>query len=265
MPLIPAWGVGGVFSIRNSTSSRLFKVLFAMGPQPLSNVRRNAIGFFGTKYLMEKPAHAALIMALIAFAAETENYWAWVISDMYPASERRAATAMYQAVMGGEGRRSALTAVGEAKLTGERLAMFKAAEKLWKPIRNRRNDFAHHLWGVTKELPDDLLLMDPKDNTHDRLGLFEHVDKVIKQREAGKKPRETPLHKLQNTKRMQVWTPDALASEVQQAGTVCQFVFDLCGAVREGPRGETRRKLRKHPFVKAEMASLGIRPSSPSK
>lgn len=204
-------------------------------------------------------------MAQIALAAETERYWVWVISDMYPKSERRAAAAMYQAVTGGEGRRSALTAVGEAKLTGERLAMFKAAEKLWKPVRNRRNDFAHHLWGATDDLPKDLLLMDPKDNTDDRISLFEETDRVIKQREAGKKPRQLPLHKFYNAKNIQVWTPDALLNEVEQAGLACQFVFDLCLAVREGPRGRTRRKLRLHPNVKVEMAVLGIRPSSRSK
>jgi hypothetical protein len=206
-----------------------------MGPQPLARVRSKAFTRIGASHLLEKPYHAAMVMGVISYAAQTENYWTYIVADLHgPALP--AAAAMYQALTGAAGKRSALEAAARAKLTGTKLGMFEAIFKAWKPVALRRNDFAHHLWGACDELPDALLLVDPKDDNNFRLRIFQEVERVKK----GQKRRGIGHH---DTTKIQVWTPESLHQELINAGDVCQMVFDLVLALKEGPRGRTRQKL----------------------
>ncbi len=70
--------------------------------------------------------------------------------------------AMYEALSGGEARRAALEGAAKAALPEDDFLLFKAVEKVLGPARRIRNNFAHHIWGTTTEIPDALLLIDPK-------------------------------------------------------------------------------------------------------
>ena len=70
--------------------------------------------------------------------------------------------AMYEALSGGESRRAALEGAARAALPEADFLLFKAVEKVLSPARRIRNEFAHHIWGTTTEIPNALLLIDPK-------------------------------------------------------------------------------------------------------
>lgn len=67
--------------------------------------------------------------------------------------------AMYLALSGGEAKRSVLTAAATEALGGnpDDLNLFTLVDLATRPIRKRRNDFAHGIWGTCEELPDALL------------------------------------------------------------------------------------------------------------
>ena len=88
--------------------------------------------------------------------------------------------------------------------------MFEAVLKIWRSVALRRNDFAHNLWGTCEELPDAMCLMDPKHDNAFRLKIFQELERVKK----GQKRKGIGQH---DPTRIQVWTADALLSELISA------------------------------------------------
>lgn len=72
--------------------------------------------------------------------------------------------AMLQTLSGGEAKRAALLAAAAEALKTNRddHNLFKVVLAVIAASRSRRNDFAHHLWGISREVPNALLLVDPK-------------------------------------------------------------------------------------------------------
>lgn len=58
----------------------------------------------------------------------------------------------------------------------ESLELFETLRAIVKTSEKRRDKFAHHRWGISADLPDALLLIDPRDEfAKDPGGLFEKV------------------------------------------------------------------------------------------
>jgi len=68
-----------------------------------------------------------------------------------------AAVQMYLRLNSADARRSVLDAAAKAMLKAEDYELFVLTMKAIKPIRDRRNDFAHGVWGFAAELDDALL------------------------------------------------------------------------------------------------------------
>jgi hypothetical protein len=68
---------------------------------------------------------------------------------------------MYQALSGAEARRAALMAAAEARLSPDEIDLFRAVASVARQTSKRCNEFAHHMWGHSPDLPDALLLVDP--------------------------------------------------------------------------------------------------------
>jgi hypothetical protein len=72
--------------------------------------------------------------------------------------------AMFFGLSGGETRRSALEAAARKALNSDDFALFARVSRAINSARDRRNNFAHGLWGVSDELPDALLWINPDDH-----------------------------------------------------------------------------------------------------
>ncbi|MGA8652635.1 MAG: hypothetical protein WB677_18840 [Xanthobacteraceae bacterium] len=68
-----------------------------------------------------------------------------------------AAVQMYLHLTNAEARRSVLSAAAEAMLDKDDHTLYEQVMKAIAPVRARRNDFAHGMWGASSELKDALL------------------------------------------------------------------------------------------------------------
>lgn len=136
-----------------------------MPPQPLSRVKGDAEIIFGAATMVEKRIPlAASVMSVIGAWSSNDLILARLTSTFLKADFEIVA-AMMQALTGGEGRRSAIGAAAEAALDADNYKLFQAVQKANRPSRNRRNDFCHHVWAISDQLPDAVLLIDPKHMT----------------------------------------------------------------------------------------------------
>jgi hypothetical protein len=118
------------------------------------------IEFFPSS-VRQHPEFAAAIAYVIACGGFIDCTLASMLTLLLHA-EPRAGTAMYMALSGAEARRAALSAAAKEVLTPENFAGFQDVLAKTKAARERRNDFAHHLWGFSKQIPDGLLLISPE-------------------------------------------------------------------------------------------------------
>jgi hypothetical protein len=158
--LAGARGLGGVFSIRVRTTSRSFLLDFAMAPQPLSRVKASAVVSWGQGALKSYPHLCSIVMEAISFGAQVEFNWSAIIVDLLRA-EAKTGMAMYQALSGAEARRTALSAAAKIALSPDDFILFQSVEKALRSARRARNNFVHHIWGTSDQVPDALLLIDP--------------------------------------------------------------------------------------------------------
>ena len=126
-------------------------------PQPLSRVKNLTKGRRGGPFaILDRPSLAPYVVGVIS---------AWSHTEVAPRSHPRphppcrssVGLQMYLSLIGGAQRRAVLRAAAEGGLDTEHLALFNVMMKAIKPIGERRNDFAHGLWGISDELPDALL------------------------------------------------------------------------------------------------------------
>jgi hypothetical protein len=126
-------------------------------PQPLSRVRKLTKGRRGGPFtILERPLLAHYVMGVISAWAHTEIALGRILTNTLHA-DSSAAARMYLSLSGGAQRREVLRAAAEHSLSSENLALFTVMMKAIKPIRERRNDFAHGIWSVSDELPAALL------------------------------------------------------------------------------------------------------------
>lgn len=129
-------------------------------PHPLSRVRPKAEIEVSPGAIPNRPALAVSVMRVIAIWSEIDSDAAVILSRMLKA-DVVTGVAMYQALTGGESRRAAFMAAAQSSLPEWQLILLRAVLNASKPSRDTRNDFAHHIWATTKDLPDALLLMPP--------------------------------------------------------------------------------------------------------
>lgn len=133
-------------------------------PQPLSKVKPDAGIWFDADGLRKHPQLAAYAMEVIARWSHIDKMLAELLADMMRSADIAVAMAMYQAIFGGESKRAALLEAA-AEHFGPKSSdyhLVRAVLECNQAFRNRRNDFAHHMWGTSKDIPDALLLVDPK-------------------------------------------------------------------------------------------------------
>ena len=75
----------------------------------------------------------------------------------------RAGIAMFRSVSSEDGKRNMILAAAKEQMTNDDAALVEAVFGVNKAARAMRNAYAHHLWGHSDDLPDALLIIDPRD------------------------------------------------------------------------------------------------------
>ena len=132
-----------------------------MAQQPLSRVQPRAGFEWGSGVLAPYPALACIVMDTISLSAQMEFNWSAILVDLLK-SDPKTGVAMYEALSGGESQRAVLMAAAKSALLKDDNTLFQAIWKVLLPAKRLRNQFVHHIWGASSEVPNALLLIDPK-------------------------------------------------------------------------------------------------------
>lgn len=150
------------FHASGTNSNSFWLDSFAM-PQPLIRVKKVNSITWGAYALSQRPRLTSHVMKCIAQWAQTEIKLGSLLAALLK-SDLAAGTSMYLRLNNLEARRSILDAAAATTLNSENYTLFAMTMDALKPIRKRRNDFAHGLWGITAELPDALLWVSADDH-----------------------------------------------------------------------------------------------------
>ena len=127
-------------------------------PQPLSRVRPNADVTASIGALTNSPQFAMKVMTVIGYWAHIDGDLATIFSAFLK-TEIPVGVAMYRALNGGATRRAVFLSAAEAALPRWKFLLTQAVIIANAGARAQRNDFAHHVWGRSDDLPDAMLLM----------------------------------------------------------------------------------------------------------
>ena len=137
-------------------------------PQPLSRVLPNAnvvIGNAGDRPLERHPTLAAVALEAIASWSNVEAFLLRLFIQLLGGNESLAAS-VYMALDGQSAKTNAIKAAAANALRGraQELSVLEAILSIAKTNEKERNKLAHWTWGDSPNLPDALLLLDPRAN-----------------------------------------------------------------------------------------------------
>ncbi len=134
-----------------------------MAPQPLSHLRNKLAGAVYIEHdsLVKRPKQAALVAQTIGLWSHIDHILAMMTTNFLQA-DFEAVIDMLQALRSSEGQRAAITAAAKSTLSPDDFEIYEIVMKVIKPSRDRRNEYAHHLWGHADGLDDALLLINPR-------------------------------------------------------------------------------------------------------
>jgi hypothetical protein len=134
--------------------------------QPLNRVKPAANVVFGEDNTMQKrPELAVLVAECITQFANLESMMGLSLALILDANQK-AVLAMYSAFDSRASQMKLLKAAAESELEKKHCDIFDAVITLFvKPAMRDRDKFAHWVWGYAPELPDALLLMEPREKT----------------------------------------------------------------------------------------------------
>ena len=132
-----------------------------MPGQPLSKIKSDAKFTAGAEVFKAHPEMMLMAMQTIAAGAGIDYVFSYILTNFLHA-DPLTGMAMYAALSGGEGRKAVLKAAAQTRLSNSDFLLTDIVFNWTAPARKIRNDFAHHLWGYSEDVPDAVLLIDPK-------------------------------------------------------------------------------------------------------
>ena len=131
-------------------------------PQPLSRVHPKVTSVMWTSdALASKPEMAEFVASIISLSTEIDHELKLLMARMLGAKQR-AALAIYSLLETHRLERAALRAAAKATLTCDEFRIFDAVMSGARSAQSERHRLAHWHWGLCHDLPDALLLTDPK-------------------------------------------------------------------------------------------------------
>ncbi|MCH8001642.1 MAG: hypothetical protein IIA34_08305 [Proteobacteria bacterium] len=160
--------------------------------------------------------------------------------------QTRVGVSMYHATTSAEAKHAMIKSAVEVSRSKRDNILFNKILKAIKPIRDRRNDFAHHLWGTSSSISDGLLLIDPRDELAYSIA-WHHTART------GRWPKA-----LMSTfggydlSKIYVYRKNDLERELKNAldGLYCVGLFRNFLTQKGSERAETRKTLIDQPLLK---------------
>lgn len=235
-------------------------------PQPLSRVKPDAD---------IRVRAAALPPKFCVYITRTITAWAYndhLLANMlcgFLNAEYEVVAAMYQSLVSGEARRAALYAAAKAAVP-QHLNLIIATIQSTKVSREERNHFAHHIWAISEQLPDAMILVDPATLTEPDVKLRAMAEKGLL------KPTITPVGNLNridfppmpvlDRSKMMVYREKDFKDAATNAET-CSVVFQalMRATNRTAPDEQERQLLLGEPRIARALARLSPEsaPSTP--
>jgi hypothetical protein len=130
-------------------------------PQPLNRVVPNGEFRPDTSVLNDKPELAKLVARIFALWGFIEHSLSVLLVRLLGA-DAEPAIAMFATLTAQRLQMAALKAAAMAALSGDDFDVFCAAISVTDSVQTPRNHLAHWIWGNCEQLPDALLLAEPK-------------------------------------------------------------------------------------------------------
>lgn len=165
-------GVGGVASIRRSVSSSLSSV--SVMPNPLIQVKSTATSLFGGVLVVRHQPKMALNVAKVIMRwAETEAYVGHVMPDILGSN---ASHAVSEAVAASNSvrQREILASHAKIQLSDGDMEDLSVVLEMHRITFLERNKVAHWLAGISPQVPNAILFLNPKNQW--RLGVAQKVE-----------------------------------------------------------------------------------------
>ncbi|CAN7190616.1 hypothetical protein LJR230_000422 [Trinickia sp. LjRoot230] len=140
-------------------------------PQPLSRVAPDAsivIGNAGDRPLARHPDLAVLAIEAVASWSNVESFMLGLFVELF-GGHNALATEVFLSLEG-QAAKSAAIAAAAASVLKDRVAelsVLRAILAIVKTNEKDRNKLAHWTWGDSPNLPDALLLVDPRTTVHE--------------------------------------------------------------------------------------------------
>jgi hypothetical protein len=212
-------------------------------PQPLSRVKTIKFSVWGTIAFRNRPDLAISITEIIGQWAETELRFAGLLAVLLK-SEMPTGMAMYLSLSGAEARRAVLDGAAEKVLSQEERALYFKTMKAIKPVRDRRNEFAHGVWGFCDELPDALLWAKPEHRIARDIAM--HEARLAKDHEALKNLATSQMPEIM------VYRRSDLSTDFQRALHANMCVWSLTKVIsKDSDIDEALQRLLASPLLQA--------------
>lgn len=133
-------------------------------PQPLNTISPDAAQnpvTWGAETLRRYPQLTALAMEQIAIWSENDLQLAYMLSNFMVTDAEMGVSIFRELRL--EARTNTVLAVAKLRLNPSVYRLFEVSLRSTKASRSRRDEFAHHSWGVSEFAPNALILADPRD------------------------------------------------------------------------------------------------------
>jgi len=135
-------------------------------PQPLSRVRPSAtiiLGNAGDRPLARHPELAVLAIEAIASWSNVESFMLSLFIQLMGGNDSMAAS-VYLALEAQSAKNAGISTAAEIALQGreQELSVLRAILSITKTNEKERNKLAHWAWGDSPDIPDALLLVNPR-------------------------------------------------------------------------------------------------------
>jgi hypothetical protein len=135
-----------------------------MPRQPFLPTYHKAKFRFLANPLRDRPDISRRIGECIGLWTQVEVQMALLLSTLMKA-DTGAAVAVFLSIRNARAQREAVSAAAENALTGDKLEAYSAIANVYKSLEGQRNDLAHGVFGISDEIPDAILWMEPKEHT----------------------------------------------------------------------------------------------------
>lgn len=130
--------------------------------RPIDQVQRGAELNFASGALTRYPQLSHLVMQVIGIWAHIDGNVTYAFSKLIR-TDIETATTLFDQLHAARSRELAFVAAAKTALPEWQSAAIQVVYKATSRSRRMRNDFAHHILGCSKDIPDALLMIHPKE------------------------------------------------------------------------------------------------------